>query len=241
MEDSEQQLIKRRKLFLGLLYFAAFVVIVALWILVSSDRTPENEIAVRNYDNKTLDLPDRVKSAMQKKLYETIDLAYGIDKEKQPIANVRTDSIELKESANASIYNFLVDIDAYELTYYAKVMVGKNRLNDQVIFYCPTPDQSKYPKHFCVGYAGHSTISVTIGDALPLEAKQTKNGYYYDVSVVQRKNSISSELQIYSSACNDAVIENEILEDLRAWIANQGYDPEIYPISFVEGCPKTEL
>ena len=239
--ENENTSIKRRKVFLVLLYVSILFVAIAIWIASTIARTPDDEAEIRNIDKSGLEINSKLKTTMQKKLYETIKLAYGIKDGKQPIGHIRKETLKgTEQSDGTKVYKFIVDVDDYQVSYSAEIWDMKNDKDYQAFFYCVAPEESKYPNNFCVGYNGQSTIDVTIGNALPLVAKKTRSGYYYDVKVEYKKKSIQPYLFVYASVCNDTDKINEIREDLRTWIQEKGYNPDMYTIEIPsESCTHT--
>ena len=235
--QNEQQVIKNRKVLIIILFVAIFMITIAVWLTTTLSSTPEGEGKISNISSTDLDISDQLKTIIQKRLYETIDLAYGIKDGKTPVANIRKESIKSSKRNDGSIaYSFLVDVDNYELTYRAEVWDKNDVKASQAYFYCVEPNVSKYPKHFCIGYNGQSTISVTIGDNLPLSARETKNHYLYDAKVAYRKDSITPYISIFTMACGGEKVTNEIRDDFRKWISDQGYDPDLYTIEIPNNC-----
>ena len=235
--ENEQQAIKHRKIFIIVAFIALFAFTIAIWLVATIGSTPNGEAEMTNFDKTNLDISDKLKSTIQKRLYETIDLAYGIEKGKEPTANIRKESIKSStRSDGTKVYSFLVDVDNYKLTYRAEVWDKNGSNSSQAYFYCVEPGESKYPDHFCIGYNGQSTISVTIGPNLPLSAKETKSHYLYEARVKYREKSITPYIEIFTVACNGEAAKEEIRADFRNWISNQGYEPDLFTIEIPDNC-----
>lgn len=235
--DKELTAIRRRKTFIILAFVAVALAAIAIWIVLIFDRTPADEAEISNIDRIELKVHPTVKSIIQKRLREAIDLAYGIEDDREPVGVIRKESISIKDEKDGTKqYNFLVDVDEYELTYRAEVWEKKEKKNSEVFFYCVPPSQSKYPDNFCVGYNGQSTLSVTIGYSLPLTAKKTMNGYYYDAKIKYKEKSIWPYVDIFVSSCGSQKIKDEARNDFRDWIKEQGYDPNLFEIQVPDNC-----
>ena len=237
--DNEQQSVSRRKTFLILIYIAIAFIAIAIWIVASISSTPRGEAEISNMGQMDeLKVDSKLKSTIQKRLYETIDLAYGIKDGKTPIADIRKETIKTSSQGDGTvIYSFIVDVDAYEVTYNAKVYQTKDEKDSSAYFNCVEPAQSKYPNKFCIGYNGHSTIDVTIGNSLPLSAKETKQHHYlYDAKVAYKKKTAYPYIEIFTKACDDPNAKNEVRSDFRDWISDLGYDPDLFTIEIPDYC-----
>ena len=235
--NQENDVVRRRKIFMIAVYVAIMFIAIAGWVALSVGRTPKDEAKVENIDKVNLDVVPKIRSIVQKRLREAIDLAYGIDDDKDPIGIIRKETVTTKtEKDGTKLHQFIVDVDNYELTYRAEVWERTDKDESQAYFYCVPPDQSKYPNRFCIGYNGQSTIDVTIGYSLPLSAKETKNGYFYDAKIKYTENSIRPYIDIFVSSCGNQRIVDEVREDFRDWITEQGYNAEIYDIQVPDYC-----
>lgn len=237
MNNSEYTTIRHRKIFIILAFVALVLVTIAVWILLVFDRTPADEAEISNIDKVDFNIHPTVKSIVQSRLYEAIDLAYGVEEGKDPVGMIRKETVSAKDEDDGTrMHNFLVDVDNYKVTYRAEVWERKEKKNSEVFFYCVPPSQSKYPDNFCVGYNGQSTISVTIGYSLPLKAKKTESGYLYDAKIKYKDNSIWPYIDIFVNSCGRKKIKEEVLIDFKNWIRDQGYNPEIYDIQIPDNC-----
>jgi hypothetical protein len=235
--NNEILAIKRRKTFAILAFVALAFIAVAVWVFVAFDQTPPDEAKINNLEGADISIHPTVKSIIQKRLREAIDLAYGVERGKDPIGTIRNESVVTKDEADGTKqYSFLVDVDNYEVTYRAEVWEKKEKKTSEVFFYCVPPRQSKYPDKFCVGYNGQSTISVTIGYSLPLIAKQTNIGNYYDARIKYKENSIWPYIEIFVSSCGNERIKSDVREDFSNWIKDQGYNPSIYNVEIPDNC-----
>ena len=233
--ENEGVSIKRRKTFLILLYVSILFIAVAIWITTTITRTPADEANLQNYNKSSLNLNSKLKSVTQKKLYEIISLAYGIEKGNEPVGHIRNETIKSSEQSDGTkIYKFTVDVDSYKLTYSAEVWETKNEKDYQAFFYCVSPEESKYPNNFCIGYNGQSTIDVTIANSLPIVARETKNHYFYDVKQTYKEKSIQPVLQVFVNSCGNKEMIEEVRQDFKDWIRAKGYNPEIFPIDIPE-------
>ena len=237
--ENEQQSIKRRKLFMILIYVAIAFIAVAIWIFATVDTTPKDEAEISNIGKiDELKISNKLKSLIQASLYETIDLAYGIKDNKKPVADIRRESIKTSTQEDGTIiYSFIVDIDSYELTYLATVYDKDGTDISQAFFNCVEPAQSKYPKNFCIGYNGQSTIDVTIGKGLPISARETKpHRYIYNAKIAYKKKTAYPYIEIFTKACGKSDAKAEIRADFRDWISDLGYDPDLYLIEIPDYC-----
>lgn len=200
--------------------------------------TSQKPLNFYNIDQIDSGLPSAEISDLENYIWEYMQDNQGYDDSKIGIrALIRPSSFGEFVKDDVTSYDFLVDIDEYQITY----KVSFSFLNDEGFYespeiVCPAPSQMKYPDTICVGREAnaYTTDGTTFLNELP---------YYFDLPTgqfvtvtLESPYDERDYLNVRVSSCGDNAIIESARSEVKSWIESFGYSPDDYDIRIEEFC-----
>ena len=206
------------------------LIVIVSGILAAGAKKP---LEIYNLDQVESGLSTDEVTELERSLWEDLRGTYGFSEDTAGVkALVRPSSWVKYDENGVRHYNFLVDVDEYQMTLEVTFALNGEGFYEVPLIECPRPEMMKYPGGRCKS-SKTTTESVTVGRELP---------YYFNlesgelVIVTLKQEADKSYLNVRVSWCGDEGVRMRAKAAVEAWLAGLGYETGAYEIKVPEFC-----
>lgn len=228
--DNNRVDVTKQRMTLAVVGFVCFaLVIIALSVVISFLTADNSNVSIANEKelakSEDTSISSHDYSLIKKQIRDVVRDNYDLKDSEEVNVIIRESTYEEFGDDKNKTISFIVDIENIKVTYNVWMTQSSSDASE-VTLSCASAKDSKYPKSFCIGSEGYSSIDSTLAADLPYRVIINGEEFF---SVTHEPYDPKLIIHIYAK-CDDTATQNKAINQMKEWINSYGLDAEQVPV-----------